>query len=234
MNSYLPKRRDVTKFKFSESIEHPAKKFRIPINFTKSLQKLDIDIDCFELGVTDKEIMSFCQNLKKCASLQNIKLRFSGNEGITDVGVKHLGRTLQKLKSLEIAHLEFSSADLITTKGLDLFAKSLRKISSLRRLILNLQGCDQIGSKENQKISFHQYFRGMTSLKDLNLSFYACQQINDEKLKNIAEKLELLTFIKHLSLEFTSGRITDSGLSLLNQSLSKLSSLEGITLRFCW
>jgi len=208
MSSNLLKRREAQKFKFSGLIKNSEKRFRIPANFTKTMRKFDLDIDCFEVRVTDQEIFSFCQDLKRCGSLSNIKLRFSGDQGITDFGLKHLGRTLQKLKSLERVNLEFSFAELITIQGLNFLGKILRRISSLKSLSINLPGCSQIASMENENIAFHKYFKNMTSLKHLNLSFFSCLQINDAKLKSIAETFELLTSLKYISLVVTRLAVT--------------------------
>jgi len=108
------------------------------------------------------------KNLKRCHSLQSLRLSFISDVLITDERLLGFGQALKKLASLQEICLDFSYCENVTNFGLLSLCEGLEKLELLRYIHLDFEGCYNVTNEGILKAKY--YLNMLPSLKTLDIS----------------------------------------------------------------
>jgi len=224
----------------------------------KSLKKFKLQLKRYlSRSITDPKLKKFCTHLKELESLQTLDLNFA-ESSISNIGITSFAASLKQLPLLHTINLDFSAGILITPEWIKSLINSLDKLQNLRCLGLDLECCDTaLAQLSKGLINFtnlitfklrligntftsNRGFAGlafslskMESLKELYLTFEACDQITPKGILEVSNAIEKFTFLQKISFCLRNCQQVD-GTSLLDilESLASIKTLQSVALDF--
>jgi len=223
--------------KFDQSIENNddlvVKRLAGILKTARQPKKLDITCqECVEL--TNRGLDFLCEGIKRLTSLKDIKLVFAECDSMTDEGIQRIAKSLENLRSLQKLTLKFQTSNESTSLsdlGMKYLSMALKKFVSLRSIHLDLSKMllSDLGIKY-----LSQGLKKMIHLKTLHLNLSPKSKITDKGIQTFTQNLKTLQDFESIDLCFRCFYVSDEGLTMLSQWLTKSSSLKHLGLYFGW
>ena len=200
----------------------------IQIPVLQDLRHLKLLFDVCKF-MDDTLLESIAKAISSLVDLEDLFLLVHLGGVVTDNGVIEIAKIFESVRKLRLLRINFYMYKTITSQGISHLARTLVNLKDLQLLSITF-AWSYVG-KEGA-ISLGLALMELNRIKDLQLSFYACNEVEDEGFIQISKAMALMEELSILRLDFGGCKITNKGTRYLGDSIYQLKCLRELKLSF--
>ena len=177
----------------------------------------------------DTVLESMAKAISSLVDLEDLFLLVHLGGTVTDNGVIEIAKIFESVRKLRLLRINFYMYKTITSQGISHLARTLVNLKDLQVLSITF-AWSYVGKEGANNLGLA--LMELNGIKDLQLSFYACNEVEDESFIQITRAIALMRGLSMLKLDFGGCKITNKGTRYLGDNIYQLKCLRELKLSF--